>query len=155
MLLHAAPSGQSETAPFCRPGFYELPPSFSQRMGISERHYRASLSNNQGGIPHVCHDTGCSACHGFTDYDRKSFTEGGSRGYVQSGKESRHILTHAQEMTTVTYACCLDPIHQLRVFPCNLKPAKQEVNLGHLFVESRGGANEVEMILQGMEASRY
>src|SRR5258708_27012227 len=35
MLLHSAPGGHSELAPYFGSGFYELPPRFGQRIRIS------------------------------------------------------------------------------------------------------------------------
>src|SRR5260370_5699504 len=58
-------------------------------------------------------------------------------------------------MTAVTYARCLDPSCQQRVLPGNVKTAEQKMNFRHLFVQPHGRGNEVEMILEGMEAGSY
>ena len=154
MLLHAEPGSHSQAPTYCGSGLYEISPTLSERMRISRRHYGTGLTDNQRGIPHVSHHAGCAARHGFTDYNRKSFTARGSSGYVHRRKESSHILTYTQQMTTVSYAFGLGPLHQLRVLPSNLKSAEQEVNVWHLFVQSPSGANEIQMILQGMETGR-
>jgi len=92
MLLHAAPGGHSEAAPYSGSGCYELPPFFGQRIRISRRHDPTGLSDNQRGIPYVGHHAGRSARHGFTDYKGKGFaTDGSSSGDIDPGKEARHI----------------------------------------------------------------
>src|SRR5260370_8763555 len=58
-------------------------------------------------------------------------------------------------MTAVTYARCLDPSCQKRVLPGNVKTAEEKMNFRHLFVQAHGRGNEVEMILEGMEAGSY
>jgi hypothetical protein len=156
MFLHVVPCSHSEAAPYCRSGRYELPPGFSQRMRISGRHYGAGPADDQRGIPDVSYDARRSARHGFTDYEGKGFTaEGSSGGDIHRGKEARHILANSQEMTAVTYARGLDPLHQLRILQGDAKAAQQEVNLWYLFVQSRGRPNEVEMILLRMKAGCY
>src|ERR1700682_4562578 len=135
MLLHAVPGGHSEAVPYSGSGFYKVPPCFGQRIWISRRHDPTGLTDNQRGIPHVGHDAGRSARHGFTDYKGKGFaTDGSSSCDIHPGKEARHISAQSQEMTAVTNACGIDPSRQPRVLPVDVKAAEQEVNVGHLFV---------------------
>src|SRR5260370_23940077 len=100
MLLHSESGGHSQTAPYCGSGFCEISPTLGQRMRISRRHYRAGLTDDQRGIPDVSYDAGSSARHRFTDCDGKGFTTRGSSGYIHRGKQSSHILTYTQKMTT-------------------------------------------------------
>src|SRR5438445_10664511 len=58
-------------------------------------------------------------------------------------------------MTEITYTRNLDPFGQLRVLPGYAVAAEQEVNLGHLRVESRGCLNKVVVILLGVEAGSH
>jgi hypothetical protein len=94
MLLNALPRSQSHPLALFGTGFNESSPAFSQSHWIFRRHYDAGVTDDQRGIAHIRDDARSSARHGFTDYDRESFTARCGSGDIQSSEQTRNVMPH-------------------------------------------------------------